>query len=117
MRKILCLGLMVICFTAAKAQSSSSTGYSYKTSLGVKVWDGAGVSLKMFTNNKPSNAAEFIAYFYRDGMRLTGLYEIHNDIAGAPGLRWYVGPGAHLGFYNSYHGNAGTFVGIDGVLG
>ena len=117
MRKIVFLCLAFFCFAAAHAQSSSSAGYAYKTALGVKVWDGAGISLKLFTNNKPSNAAEFIGYFYRDGVRLTGLYEIHNNISGAPGLRWYVGPGAHIGFYNHYHSNAGTFVGIDGVLG
>jgi hypothetical protein len=89
-------------------------GTSYKTALGVKVWDGAGVSLKTFL--KGNNAAEFIGYFYRNGTRITGLYEIHFDINGAPGLKWYIGPGAHVGFYNQKHGG-GTNIGLDGVLG
>jgi len=99
-------------------------GQSYKTALGVKVWgDGGGVSLKSFV--QPNRALEGIAYFWNRGSRLTGLYEFHFDIADAPGLKWYVGPGAHLGFYNNryydrnyYDGKGGgTFVGIDGVLG
>ena len=35
-------------------------------------------------------------------------------------MKWYVGPGAHVGFYDYYdHNNHvdGTFFGIDGVLG
>jgi hypothetical protein len=54
-----------------------------------------------------------------------GLYEFHYDIEGAPGLKWYIGPGAHLGFYNDryydrryYNGDgSGSYVGLDGVLG
>jgi hypothetical protein len=49
-------------------------------------------------------------------MRITGLYEIHGPITGAKGLQWYIGPGAHIGFYNTKNGG-GTFIGIDGVLG
>jgi hypothetical protein len=99
-------------------------GQSYKTGLGVKIWgDGGGISIKSFVQS--NRAFEGIAYFWNRGTRLTGLYEFHFDIDGAPGLKWYVGPGVHLGFYNNryydpnyYDGNgAGTFVGIDGVLG
>jgi hypothetical protein len=97
---------------------------SYKTALGVKVWnDGGGISLKSFV--RANRAFEGIAYFWNRGTRLAGLYEFHFDIADAPGLKWYIGPGAHLGFYNNryydpnyYNGNgSGTFIGIDGVLG
>ena len=56
--------------------------------------------LKHFFNGG-NNAGELIGYFYKDGFRLTGLYEIHGDINGAPGLKWYVGPGAHIGFYDA----------------
>jgi hypothetical protein len=63
-----------------------------------------------------NNALELIGYFWSQGFRLTGLYEIHGDINGTPGLRWYIGPGAHIGFYNTKYGD-GSFAGIDGVLG
>jgi hypothetical protein len=99
------------------AQNETST---YKTALGVKIWgDGGGISLKSFVNN--NNALEGIGYFWRDGFRLTGLYEFHFDFEGAPGLKWYVGPGAHIGFYNNgpYYDNNGnpsnsrSYVGIN----
>ena len=105
----------------ASAQNETST---YKTALGVKIWgDGGGISLKSFVYN--NNALEGIGYFWRDGFRLTGLYEFHFDFDGAPGLKWYVGPGAHIGFYNNgpYYdsngnpSNSRSYVGIDGVLG
>lgn len=103
----------------AKPQNESS---SYTTALGVKLWgDGGGISFKHFVS--PNRALEGIAYFWSRGTRITGLYEFHFDFAGAPGLKWYVGPGAHVGFYNTYYdkyypyGNSGSYIGIDGVLG
>jgi hypothetical protein len=99
---------------SANAQSSSTNSSSYKSALGVKVWDGGGISFKHFLTDR--HAAEIIGYFWSHGVRITGLYEIHGPIAGAAGLQWYVGPGIHLGFYNTKHGG-GTFAGIDGVLG
>lgn len=107
----LCAFALLLLATNASAQSM---GRSYKTALGVKVWDGAGISVKSFVND--NNAIEAIGYFWKYGTRITGLYEIHGDLAGAPGLKWYIGPGAHLGFYNNKYGG-GSVIGIDGVLG
>ncbi len=99
---------------------------NYTTALGVKVWgDGGGVSIKHFL---PANQAlEGIGYFWQGGARFTGLYEFHFDFPDAPGLKWYVGPGVHAGFYNQYYfdrrypdnypRSSGTYVGIDGVIG
>jgi hypothetical protein len=98
----------------SQAQSHSASGSDYTTALGVKVWDGGGITLKHFFNEK--NAGELIGYFWNRGVRFTGLYEIHGDINGVEGLKWYVGPGAHIGFYNTKYGGGG-FIGIDGVLG
>jgi hypothetical protein len=111
--------VIIISVSNVNAQKSSSTYSSdYVTALGIKFYP-TGVTLKHFlTGNK--NAVEFLGYFYNDGTRLTGLYEIHNDINGAPGLRWYIGPGAHVSFYDKkknddHYGGAG--IGVDGVLG
>ncbi len=103
--------------------TTTSQAQPYKTALGVKVWDGAGISLKHFFNQK--NAGELIAYFGGHSFRLTGLYEIHGPIKGAQGLQWYIGPGAHIGFYgrdNHWHGDwdddhSHAHIGIDGVIG
>ena len=110
--------LLTLSITTAKSQNKTS---SYRTALGAKVWgDGAGFSLKHFIRN--NHALEGILYFWKGGSRITGLYEFHFDIDGAPGLKWYIGPGVHLGAYNDsyYHNNntyGGTYIGIDGVLG
>ncbi len=114
MRKVIVLAAALFIVITSQAQSRSTNSSSYKTALGVKVWDGGGISLKHFFNG--NNAGELIGYFWNRGARFTGLYEIHGDITGAQGLKWYIGPGAHIGFYNSKYGD-GAFAGIDGVLG
>ncbi len=114
MRKIFMASLFLFAATLLQAQSKSTNSSSYTTALGVKVWDGGGISFKHFLSEQ--NALELIGYFWNRGTRITGLYEIHGPINNAPGLRWYIGPGAHIGFYNTKHGD-GAFAGIDGVLG
>lgn len=108
--------LWIVIFSIAQSSSINST--SYKTALGVKVWDGGGITLKHFLSR--DKAGELIGYFWNRGFRLTGLYEIHGNLSGAEGLKWYVGPGAHIGFYDYFRNNNhidGTYIGIDGVLG
>lgn len=114
MKKIILLVILgAVMFISVSAQS---LGRNYKTALGVKVWNGGGISFKTFL--VPQKALELIGYFDKYGTRITGLYELHGKIEGAPGLRWYVGPGAHVGFYNykGYYGDEAV-AGIDGVLG
>lgn len=113
--KLLCVISLLFCAVTASAQKRSSSYHSqsYTTALGVKFYPGA-ISLKHFIHE--NTALEGLGYFWDKGFRLTGLYEIHGDINGAPGLKWYIGPGAHVGFYNTKWGG-GTSVGIDGVLG
>lgn len=69
-------------------------------------------ALNIFIKDKA--ALELIGYFWSQGTRITGLYEIHGPINGATGLQWYIGPGAHIGFYNTKYGD-GAFIGVDGV--
>jgi hypothetical protein len=68
-----------------------NTGSDYKTALGVKVYPGA-ITVKHFI--KPGAAVEGLGYISSDGFRLTGLYELHNNLGDVPGLKWYVGGGA-----------------------
>ena len=114
MRKVVAFVILISMASLSQAQSKSAQGSSYRTALGVKVWDGAGISFKHFVSG--NNAIELIGYFWSQGARITGLYEIHGPISGASGLQWYIGPGAHIGFYNTKFGD-GAFAGIDGVLG
>lgn len=114
MKKIFAVAIALLIISTVQAQSKTTNSSSYKTALGVKVWDGGGISFKQFVNG--NNALELIGYFWNQGARITGLYEIHGPITGAAGLQWYIGPGAHIGFYNTKYGD-GAFAGLDGVLG
>jgi len=119
MKKSLSLLAFILLFFALQTRSQS-LGHTYRTALGIKFWDGAGVTVKHFLT--PKHAIEGIGFFWSHGARITGLYEFNWDITGAPGLKFYAGPGAHLGFYHDDyyyrdHYHTGTYVGIDGVLG
>ena len=101
---------------------AQALGHEYKTGIGIKAgYLGSGaIDIKHFL--KPTSAIEGLFSFSRDWFMFTGLYEYHGNISGAPGLKWYVGPGAHLGFHsnhykNHHHDSDEIFGGIDGVLG
>src|ERR1043165_4681485 len=114
----LCFSFILLGVIASNGQSKSTNSSSYNTALGVKFYPG-GITLKHFFNGT-NNAGELIGYFWNRGFRITGLYEIHGNFSDASGLKWYIGPGAHIGFYDYYNRNNhidGTYFGVDGVLG
>jgi hypothetical protein len=120
MKKIVVLsGLLALLFvTRTQAQSMGS---DYRTAVGVKFWPGA-LTIKHFIQS--DRALEGDLYFWEHGFRFTGLYEFHGDINGAAGLKWYAGPGAHIGWYNDRYwrdgheyGDGSASFGVDGVLG
>jgi len=120
MKKLITILLIVIALTVSQNSFSQAMGSTYTTALGVKFYPGA-ISIKHFV--QPDRALEGLATFWNYGFRFTGLYEIHGDINDAEGLKWYVGPGAHIGTYNNEWENkypdraSGMQIGIDGVLG
>jgi hypothetical protein len=108
----LILGLLAIVgFLQSNAQNTST---SYRTAVGVKIYPGA-ITVKHFVQNHA--ALEGLATFWEKGFRITGLYELHYPLAGVDGLQWYVGPGAHIGFYDDKYYDGQTMFGVDGVLG
>ena len=118
------MSLVVIVTLATVTTKAQSLSSDYNTALGLKVWgNGGGITLKQFVGN--NNALEGIGYFWKGGTRITGLYEFHYNIEGAPGLKWYVGPGVHIGMYNDYYYDkyyndgrtSGSYFGVNGVLG
>jgi hypothetical protein len=115
---IIVLGFVLIAaITSAQSTMQSS---DYKTAIGFKYYP-ASITVKSFI--KPIAALEGLLSFWSYGTRFTGLYEIHKDIKGVDGLKWYVGPGAHLGFWNNSWTEkyptreGGAMFGIDGVIG
>ena len=116
MKKIILVSFVMLFVTISNLSAQKGTSYntsdSYQTAVGVKFYPGS-LTVKHFIND--NTALEGIAYFY-NGVRITGLYEIHGNINDVNGLRWYIGPGAHVGFYGTKYGG-GSSIGIDGVLG
>lgn len=119
MKKIVLI-LMLTCGALALSNDTKAqaTGSSYKTSFGFKGYFGdgsiGGLNVKHFMRN--SNALEGGIFFRNHFVMLEGLYEWHGDIQGAPGLKWYTGPGANLGFYTGPGDNDAAFA-IKGTLG
>jgi len=103
--------ITVLSFQTTYSQDNSS---SYATAIGVKIYPGT-ITLKKSISG--GNYFEGQAAFFNKGFRATVLYEFHNNINGANGLRWYYGGGPHLGFYKTNYYNGGTLLGVDGVLG
>ncbi len=110
MKKCLLITMLLFVANLLMAQNKTATGTDYKTAIGVKIWDGAGLSLKTFISEK--TALEFVGFFNRNGTRITGLYEIHGLLNTEGNLRWYAGFGAHASLYKLAKGG-----GIDGVAG
>jgi len=106
---ILVLGLLVA-GSFVFAQNQTAKGTNYRTAAGLKFWDGAGISVKTFIQK--SSALEFVGFFNNVGTRITGLYEFYGALSSDESLKWYIGPGVHVGIYGS-----NTAVGIDGVIG
>lgn len=119
MKRLSALTLLVL-GTFMYSQAQVNTGPDYKTALGVKVYPGA-ITVKHFI--KPKAALEGLGYLYADGFRLTGLYELHENLGQVAGLKWYVGGGGHLGIWSDSWKNRypnrekGVALGVDGILG
>lgn len=106
-------------------QSQAQTGYSSSggTSIGVRLGDEQGITLKHHMGG--GGAIEGILAARAWSTNLTVLYHFFHQPTGiAPGLDWYVGAGGHIWLYNTrnryfdnryYNGNAG--IGVDGAIG
>jgi hypothetical protein len=114
MKKLLVIATL---FLAPKMYAQDGPGY--ESAVGAKLSAGVAASYKKFVTS--TNAVEAQAMFFKEGVRLVGLYEFHfYNIEGLPGLGWYVGPGAHIGFWRKNYKdtyNSRIDLGIDGVIG
>lgn len=111
---------------------------SYTTSIGIRFGGyESGLSIKHFIKKGVAIEGIISTGWLYHGTRITGLYEVHKAINGAPGLSFFYGGGAHVGFYNRsywYNGkcDGGRYeykgnwydcdgnrltIGIDGILG
>ena len=110
----LIMGLIFISASTVKAQ--------YKNALGVRLGDAYGITYKTFIQS--DRALDFILNIRNrkndSYVNLTGLYEVHNPISGAAGLKWYYGGGASIGSINYKNDDTrdnDVYLSVDGVLG
>jgi len=107
-------GILLVSTSVTNAQQT------YKNALGGRLGTANGITFKTFVDS--DRALDFILNFQSKKdysyFRFTGLYEIHNPINNAPGLRWYYGPGATIGNvrYKPLD-QSDLLISIDGVLG
>jgi hypothetical protein len=96
----------------------SNRGFTqdYKLGLGIRLSNATptlsnSISVKYFT--KPNTAIEGLLSFGGSRFGIGGLYEPHTPM-GTPGLQWFYGIGAYVGFQdrNTYLGPTGA-IGLD----
>lgn len=117
MKKIVMFCVIVFCF------GSMVNAQDYRTGIGLRGGFESGLTVKHFTREK--SALEFILASRWRGFEITALYEVHNQAFNTERLKWFIGFGGHVGFWNGdytyrYWGDRGssyTVVGIDGILG
>ena len=97
--------------------TATISAQNYRTGIGARVGFFNGVTVKHFLS--PSNALEGIVNFRWGGAVVTGLYEWQQPIRSAPGLDYYLGLGAHIGFFDKYKWDhdQSTVFGADLVVG
>ncbi len=78
--------------------ASTISAQSYGTGIGARLGFFNGVTVKHFVS--PNNALEGIVNFRWGGVIVTGMYQWQQPILSAPGLDYYLGVGAHLGFFD-----------------
>jgi hypothetical protein len=115
MKKLLIVSALII-FFGLKVNAQE-----YKTSLGLRAGLPYGVTIKHFFGK--SNAVEGILASRWQGFVVTALLENEHWTGNYPGLNWFWGLGAHVGFWDA--GNnpnlskqySGSVIGVDGILG
>ncbi|MDX9729893.1 MAG: hypothetical protein RBT50_11570 [Bacteroidales bacterium] len=107
--------LTVILVLAALATGAQAQ--SYKSAIGLRGGDPSGITFKTFINS--TNALELIAGtgYWGNNFSITGFYQWQKPTDWTPNLDWFIGPGAHLGFWNKDYQYTGVLVGIDGIIG
>lgn len=113
--------ILCLVFIATLAMYSTSNAQNYKHAIGGRFGTANGVTFKttLGGNKMLDIIANFRSHDNYNYFRLTGLYEINNPIAGAPGLGWYYGIGGTIGSVNHkyWNDNNDLYLSLDGVLG
>lgn len=100
MKRLSVIASFIILTLTSQTVVAQSTGSTYRTALGAKIYFGdgsiGGINVKHFINS--NGALEGSLLFGRGAMGFEGQYDWHGNIQGAAGLKWYVGGGGLLMF-------------------
>ena len=106
-------------FLAIFFMATSHAQAPYNRALGVKFPGGFSLTYKKFVTDTRNLEAQFTVW--DKGFRAAGLYEFNfYTFDKIPELSWFVGPGAHVGFWKSGYEktyNSQIDLGIDGIIG
>ena len=114
MKKHILLSFSLAFIFMTQLATAQENNTDYRFGVGVRLSTAAptisnSVSVKYFMYN--GNALEgLISFGSRFG--IGGLYEFHKPINSAPGLQWFFGGGAYVGFQSG-----DTYLGPTGVIG
>lgn len=114
MKRTLTIMLLLVAITAG------THAQSYKSAIGLRGGDPFGVTFKTFISN--INALELIvgSGYWGNEFAITGFYQWQQPTDWTPNLDWFIGPGAHLGFWNESSKEeygTGVVIGVDGIIG
>ena len=114
MKKFLLLSVTLASLFMIQSANAQEANTNYRFGVGIRLSTAAptisnSVSLKYFMYN--GNALEGLVSF-GNRFGIGGLYEFHKPINSAPGLQWFFGGGAYVGFQDG-----DTYLGPQGVIG
>lgn len=121
MKKIIIVLFIVSTAFTNQLMGQVNTG-DYNFGVGLRGGFFSGFTGKYHMN--ATDAIEGVAAFHYRGLLIMGMYQKHAEAFETPGLNWYYGGGAFLGFYDRayspwYDDRDGNFttLGVNGVLG
>ncbi len=109
--------------SAQQVNNTSANSTDYKTAIGIRLSNNMPIVSNAITIKHFINETSAIEGFFSfsDPLSLGALYEIHKPFS-TPGLQWYYGAGAYLGFGKEYDVNKArdvntNYFGAQGVVG
>ncbi len=96
----------------------SSASAQYKSAVGLRLGNSSGLTAKMGFGKRMTMEGQITTRW--KGVNFTVLAEITNQLPDTPGLAWYYGIGANIGFWDDPDSNENStelFLGADGIIG
>src|ERR1041385_6857199 len=113
MKKIALFLFIIVVSVSARAQAP------YNRALGLKFPGGLSITYKKFVSDTRNLEAQITSW--HEGFRVAGLYEFNfYSFDKVPELSWFVGPGAHIGFWKAAYEktyDSQVDIGVDGIIG